>query len=65
MIPMQGQLASLNVSVAAGMFLYEVTRQRKRSVVEEKTQVPIPITIGTKSQIPKSKEIQNCQSEIL
>jgi 23S rRNA (guanosine2251-2'-O)-methyltransferase len=29
MIPMQGQLASLNVSVAAGMFLYEVTRQRK------------------------------------
>ena len=29
MIPMQGQVASLNVSVAAGMFLYEVTRQRK------------------------------------
>lgn len=29
MIPMQGQLASLNISVAAGMFLYEVTRQRK------------------------------------
>jgi len=28
MIPMQGQLASLNVSVAAGMLLYEVTRQR-------------------------------------
>lgn len=28
MIPMQGQLASLNVSVAAGMFLYEVVRQR-------------------------------------
>jgi 23S rRNA (guanosine2251-2'-O)-methyltransferase len=30
MIPMQGQLASLNVSVAAGMFLYEITRQRRR-----------------------------------
>jgi len=29
MIPMQGQLASLNVSVAAGMFLYEATRQRR------------------------------------
>jgi 23S rRNA (guanosine2251-2'-O)-methyltransferase len=28
MIPMHGQLASLNVSVAAGMFLYEVIRQR-------------------------------------
>jgi 23S rRNA (guanosine2251-2'-O)-methyltransferase len=28
MIPMQGQLASLNVSVAAGMFLYEVLKQR-------------------------------------
>lgn len=28
MIPMQGQVASLNVSVAAGMFLYEVVRQR-------------------------------------
>lgn len=27
-IPMQGQLASLNVSVAAGMFLYEALRQR-------------------------------------
>jgi 23S rRNA (guanosine2251-2'-O)-methyltransferase len=29
MIPMQGQVGSLNVSVAAGMFLYEVARQRK------------------------------------
>jgi 23S rRNA (guanosine2251-2'-O)-methyltransferase len=28
MIPMQGQVASLNVSVATGMFLYEVVRQR-------------------------------------
>lgn len=28
MIPMQGQVASLNVSVAAGMFLYEIIRQR-------------------------------------
>ncbi len=28
MIPIQGQIASLNVSVAAGMFLYEVVSQR-------------------------------------
>lgn len=28
MIPLQGQVASLNVSVAAGIFLYEVVRQR-------------------------------------
>ena len=27
-IPMQGNIASLNVSVAAGIVLFEVTRQR-------------------------------------
>jgi 23S rRNA (guanosine2251-2'-O)-methyltransferase len=28
MIPMKGEIGSLNVSVAAGIFLYEITRQR-------------------------------------
>lgn len=31
MIPMLGQVASLNVSVATGMFLYEVIKQRTKS----------------------------------
>jgi 23S rRNA (guanosine2251-2'-O)-methyltransferase len=28
MIPMKGEIGSLNVSVAAGILLYEITRQR-------------------------------------
>lgn len=34
-IPMAGKVASLNVSVASGVFLYEVVRQRMQSNVED------------------------------
>jgi 23S rRNA (guanosine2251-2'-O)-methyltransferase len=33
-IPMQGQVNSLNVSVAAGILVYEVLRRRRPSVLE-------------------------------
>jgi 23S rRNA (guanosine2251-2'-O)-methyltransferase len=31
-IPMLGQVSSLNVSVAAGVVLYEIVRQRRKNV---------------------------------
>jgi 23S rRNA (guanosine2251-2'-O)-methyltransferase len=33
-LPMQGAVASLNVSVAAGIALYEALRQRREKVAE-------------------------------
>lgn len=38
-IPMQGAVSSLNVSVATGIFLYEVVRQRQNSPAIPKTHV--------------------------
>jgi len=34
-IPMLGQVASLNVSVAAGVVMYEVARQRRKHATAE------------------------------
>ena len=33
-IPMLGKMSSLNVSVAAGVMLYEIVRQRKKASIE-------------------------------
>jgi len=35
-IPMLGKVPSLNVSVAAGVMLYEVVRQRRKSAADTK-----------------------------
>jgi 23S rRNA (guanosine2251-2'-O)-methyltransferase len=37
-IPTMGQVPSLNVSVAAGVVMYEVARQRRRKLVAEDAQ---------------------------
>jgi 23S rRNA (guanosine2251-2'-O)-methyltransferase len=34
-IPMLGEVASLNVSVAAGVVLYEIARQRRRAAAPD------------------------------
>jgi len=42
-IPLVGQVASLNASVAAGMFLYECARQRAHAQVAPPVEAPHPV----------------------